>query len=94
MDDTSIALEVTTQQQREEEAIAQAERHQIPRAVVRICATIIDNVRGEEDLEEKPLRNLIAKLQENDPFVARKWLACEGHVTCKNTQETQGQWHA
>jgi len=43
-----------TQYQRDEDAIAAASRQYVPRAVVRIHAANIDNVRGEEDFKDKP----------------------------------------
>jgi hypothetical protein len=35
-------------------------RQWVPRGVTRICAITVDNARGEQDLEAKPLKNLIA----------------------------------
>ncbi len=52
----------TTQYQRDEDAIVSALRQNISRTVVRIHAANIDNIRGEEDLENKPFRDLVAKL--------------------------------
>jgi len=61
--------------------------------VVRIHAASIDNIRGEEDLKDKPFRDLIAKLQKDDPFVAQKRNAYNTHAARKRNQEIQGQWH-
>ena len=93
VDSDSELLAGATQQQRDEDAIVSASRQYLPRAVARIHAASIDNVRGEEDLKDKPFRNLIARLQEDDPFVARKRNAYNTHATRKRNQEIQGQWH-
>ncbi len=58
--------------QSEDHTIALAQRQSLPRAVVRIHTVSVDAVRGEEDLQEKPLQELIVSLQEDDPFVAEK----------------------
>ncbi len=66
----------------------------LPRALIRIHTTSVDTVRGEKDLQEKPLQDLIAKLQEDNPFVAKKQAALQAWLTCRKDQVTeQGQWH-
>lgn len=77
----------------DQDAIATLALQYIPRGVVQICAASIDNIRGEEDLQEKPLRELIANLQKHDPFVAQKRLACAKPARRKGTENSQGQWH-
>jgi transposase InsO family protein len=86
-------LASTTQYQQDKDAISAVSRQYLPRAVVRIHTASIDNVRGEEDLKDKPFRDLIAKLQKDDPFVARKRSAYDVRATRKRNQELQGQWH-
>src|SRR6202048_23618 len=93
VDRHSERLAGATKHKRAEDAIVSASRQYLPRAVARIHAASIDNVRGEEDLKDKPFRNLIARLQEDDPFVARKRNAYNTHATRKRNQEIQGQWH-
>jgi hypothetical protein len=44
-------------------------RQRVPRGVARICTMTVDNARGEQDLEMKLLKDLIAILQKDDPFV-------------------------
>jgi hypothetical protein len=69
-------------------------RQWVPRGVARICATIVDNARGERDLETKPLKDLIAILQKGDPFVQHKREAMQKRATHKKDKELdQGQWH-
>jgi hypothetical protein len=80
--------------QHDEDAINTASRQYLPRAVVRIHAATLDNVRGEEDLQAKPLRDLIGRLQKDDPFVASKHAASGGRASRKKTKEVgRGQWH-
>jgi hypothetical protein len=83
-----------TQARRDEYAIAAALRQNLPRAVIRIHTASVDAVRGEEDLEDKPLRDLIAGLQRDDPFVVSKRTAINSRKTRTREQATQhGQWH-
>ena len=90
-EDESMQGEGEAQSQSDLEAIAALSRQFVPRGVVRICAASVDNVRGEEDLSEKPLRELIGKLQKDDPFVAQKRAACKKQR--KRKSNSQGQWH-
>ena len=54
----------------------------------------VDNARGEQDLEMKPLKDLIAILQKDDPFVQHKREAIQKRTTRKKDKELdQGQWH-
>ena len=54
----------------------------------------MDNARGEQDLETKPLKDLIAILQKNDPFVQHKRETIQKWTTRKKDKELdQGQWH-
>jgi hypothetical protein len=54
----------------------------------------VDSARGKEDLEKKPLRDLIAILQRDDPFVQKKREATQKRATRKKGRELdQGQWH-
>ena len=54
----------------------------------------MDNARGEQDLETKPLKDLIAILQKSDPFVQHKREAMQKRATRKKDRELdQGQWH-
>jgi hypothetical protein len=69
-------------------------QQQVPRGVACICAMTVDNVRGEQDLETKPLKDLIAILQKDDPFVQHKREAIQKRTTCKKDKELdQGKWH-
>ena len=43
-------------------------RQRVPRGVARICAITVDNARGEQDLETKSLKDLIAVLQKGKPI--------------------------
>src|SRR5277367_875443 len=88
-----MPLSNATQEQRDKDAISSVARQYILRAVVCIHAASIDNIRGEEDLKDKPFRSLIAKLQEDDLFVKQKRSALHAHATRKRNQEIQGQWH-
>jgi hypothetical protein len=84
----------STQPQSDEDAIEALSRQHLPRAVVRIYAASVDNIRGEEDLQAKPLRHLIAHLQKDDPFVARKQSAIAARASRKREVETEhGMWH-
>jgi hypothetical protein len=54
----------------------------------------VDNARGEQDLETKPLKDLIAILQKDDPFVQHKRKTLQKRTTHKKDKELdQGQWH-
>ena len=54
----------------------------------------IDNVYGEENLKDKPLQDLIAKLQLEDPFMRKKLATTKVQVSCKKDQELKGsKWH-
>jgi len=50
----SELLAGTTQQQQDKDAIVLALKQYLLRVVARIHAASIDNVRGEEDLKDKP----------------------------------------
>jgi hypothetical protein len=63
-------------------------RQRVPRGVAHICAIIVDNAKGEQDLEMKPLKNLISILQKGDPFVQHKWEAMQKQATCKKDNST------
>ena len=62
-------------------------RQRVPRGVACICAMTVDNARGEQDLETKPLKDLIAILQEDDPFVQHKHEAIQKRITRKKDKE-------
>ena len=47
----------------------------------------VDNAQGEQDLEVKPLKDLIAILQKDDPFVQHKHEAIQKQITCKKDKE-------
>ncbi len=75
-------------------AITIAQQQYLPCALICIYTTSIDAVCEEEDLQEKPLWDLITKLQEDNPFVAKKWAALQAWLTHQKDQVTeQGQWH-
>jgi hypothetical protein len=52
-----------------EDLAASLRQQRVPRGVARIGAITVDNARGEQNLETKPLKDLIAILQEGDLFV-------------------------
>ena len=53
----------------------------------------MDNAWGEQDLETKPLKDLIAILQKGHPFVQHKREAMQKRATRKKDRELdQGQW--
>ena len=55
-----------------EDLAASLRSQQVPRGVARICAITVDNAQGEQDLEMKPLKDLIAILQKGGPFVQHR----------------------
>jgi hypothetical protein len=75
-----------------EDLAASLGRQQVPREVARICAITVDNARGEQDLEIKLLKDLIAILQKDDPFVQHKHKTMQKRATRKKDRELdQGQ---
>jgi hypothetical protein len=54
----------------------------------------MDNAQGEQDLEMKLLKDLIAILQKDNLFVQQKREAMQKQATRKKDRELdQGQWH-
>ena len=70
-----------------EDLAASLGRQRVPRGVARICAMTVDNARGEQDLETKLLKDLIAILQKDDPFVQHKREAIQKRRTRKKDKE-------
>jgi hypothetical protein len=69
-------------------------RQQVPRGVACICTITVDNAWGEQDLETKPLKDLIAILQKGNPFIQHKHEAMQKRATRKKDRElNQEQWH-
>ena len=59
----------------------------VPKEVTRICAITVDNAQGEQDLEMKLLKNLIAILQKGDPFIQHKHEAIQKWAIYKKDRE-------
>ena len=69
-------------------------QQRVPRGVTRICAITVDNAWGEQDLEMKLLKDLIAILQQGDPFIQHIREAMQKRAIRKKDRELdQGQWH-
>ena len=82
------------QDQRDETSWALLLMQHLPQGLVKICRVGIDNVYGEENLKDKPLQDLIAKLQLEDPFMRKKLATTKVQVSCKKDQELKGsKWH-
>jgi hypothetical protein len=65
----------------------------VPRSQVKICAATIDNVRGETDSMEKPMKELIKELQAKDPWVERMRGVYKSRMTCGRDRELEDKWH-